>query len=396
MTFSVREIIDALHRHTNVLLYGPPGTGKSHLMKEVARHFEEQTDSSNIKKVLIDTCEERTPFTEQAKVGCATRWVTFHQGYSYEDFILGMRPIAAPGGGFSIQPRPGVLLELAAEASQGGIGLLLVDEINRGNTSRIFGEFITLMEQDKRLSAQGEYTDTTVTITLPYLAPKEVVEVETSNGAEKIYREFAMPARVYTLASMNSVDKSVSPLDIALRRRFHVINLAPSEKAIIEAVGLSATISLSDIASSSSQWELASLTSQEAAILGAALLIKLNRSIGLYLGSDFMLGQWYLPPLNNLSASEAKAFLAEAWLYRILPQLIELFHSRDEQLVVLLGIGLGKGVGSGINLIEPSADESEYGASSYIEMSGVAPQESEVLSYLLQLAGFSEAKDSTF
>jgi len=383
MTVSISEIIDALKRHKNVLLYGPPGTGKSHLMKAVARHFEGQTDTSSTSKVLIDTSEERVPFTKLASAGCATRWVTFHQGYSYEDFIVGMRPVAASGSGFSIQPRPGVLLELAAEARQGTAGLLLIDEINRGNTSRIFGEFITLMEHDKRLNDQGEHTDTTVTITLPYLAPGETVEVLTRNGTERIGREFAMPANVYTLASMNSVDKSVSPIDTALRRRFLVINLAPSERAIIEAVGLPATTSLKNPAAS------INLTQQETAVLGAALLVKLNRSIGLYLGNDFMLGQWYLAPLNNMPASEAGASLAEAWLYRILPQLIELFHGRDEQLIALLGIARRKSTGSGLVVFEPSPDESEYGASSYIEVSSPAPQEREVLSFLLQLTGLS-------
>lgn len=382
MTISTQEIIDALKRHKNVLLYGPPGTGKSHLMKAVARHFEGQTDTST-SKIVIDTSEERVPFTEQASAGGTTRWVTFHQGYSYEDFIVGMRPVAASGSGFSIQPRPGVLLELAAEARQGAAGLLLIDEINRGNTSRIFGEFITLMEHDKRLNEKGEHTDTTVTITLPYLAPGEKVEVATRNGSEEIGRDFAMPANVYTLASMNSVDKSISPIDTALRRRFHVINLAPTEKAIIDAVGLPAETSLKTPAAGSN------LTAQEAAILGAALLVKLNRSIGLYLGNDFMLGQWYLAALNNMTAPQAGSSLVEAWLHRILPQLMELFHGRDEQLIALLEIARGKTAGSGLVVYEPDSEESEYGASSYIEVSSPAPQESDVLKFLAQLTGLS-------
>lgn len=384
MTVGVNEIVDALKRHRNVLLYGPPGTGKSHIMRAVARHFEAETASVN--KLFIDTGEERLPFSQSAGVGCVTRWVTFHQGYSYEDFVVGMRPVTA-GNGFSIQPRPGVLLELAAEARQGGKGLLLIDEVNRGNTSRIFGEFITLMEHDKRLDEQGECTDTTVTITLPYLSPGEFVEVNCSKGVERISREFAMPANVYTLASMNSVDKSISPIDTALRRRFFVINLAPTEKAIIEAVGLSDSIALRDSAVS------ADLSSHDVAVLGATLLIKLNRSIGLYLGNDFMLGQWYLSSLSKLEPAKASASLVEAWLYRILPQLVELFHGRDEQLISVLCLSSGKSVGSGLIVSEPSSDEIEFGASSYVEVASPAPQDDEVLKFLLYLAGLSATED---
>lgn len=374
MTITTKDIIRALKKHKNVLLYGPPGTGKSHLMQAVANHFASEPwhNASNV--ICIDTDEERTPFSEHAAPSIATRWVTFHQGYSYEDFIVGMRPVASGSGGFSIAPRPGVLLELIAEAKQSE-GLLLIDEINRGNTSRIFGEFITLMENDKRLNEEGLTTDTTVTITLPYLASGETISVTTPSGLVEISREFTMPANIYTLASMNSVDKSISPMDTALRRRFHVINLAPTKQAIIEAVGLSELPSLPDTDS-------VDLTSKDIATLAVYLLLKLNRGIGLYLGSDFMIGQWYLSKISDMSTDDAKQSLCDSWLYRIVPQLIELFHGRDEQLIALLGSNLIVCNGSGLSLFEANADESEYGATSYLEIASPPPSLDRTIKFL--------------
>jgi DNA polymerase III delta prime subunit len=385
MIIKVEEVVTALKKHKNVLLYGPPGTGKSHLMKKVANYFDSEAASSSASVIVIDTDQERVPFSVQPSPGISTRWVTFHQGYSYEDFVLGMRPITSEKGGFSIKPRPGVLLELVAEVRRGGEGLLLIDEINRGNTSRIFGEFITLMENDKRLDNQGNVTDSTVIITLPYLSPAETVEVNTGDGTESIGREFSMPANIYTLASMNSVDKSVAPIDTALRRRFHVINLAPTREGIAAAVGLKEndTLRRADVG--------ANLSSIDVAVLAASLLIKLNRSIGIYLGSDFMLGQWYLAPLSQMNVGEAKASLVESWLFRLVPQLIELFHGRDEQLIACLGVGKTHHLkGLGLKVVEPTEDEMENGATSYIEITSSVPEENVLLESLQRLIGSPE------
>lgn len=350
---------------------GLRGTGKSHLMKEVDALLQGQATAAANPPVAIETDEERDPLSVTTHSRVITRWVTFHQGYSYEDFILGMRPIASASG-FSLAPKPGVLLELVAEARDGALGLLLIDEINRGNTSRIFGEFITLMEPDKRLDSNGAATPTTVTITLPYLSPDESVTVGISGGLTKdIRREFQMPSGVLTLASMNSVDKSISPMDTALRRRFHVINLAPSREDIRSAVGLGP----------------ANDVQNPIAEVAAAVVAKLNQSIGYYLGADFMLGQWYLPSLIGDQA-QAEQALSECWLYRISPQLLELFHGKEDQLIsVLGGSSLLAQPGGGIEVREPSESEREQGAMAYVEVRFPPPSSGEVIAYLQALAG---------
>lgn len=385
MTTAVQEIIQALRRHKNVLLYGPPGTGKSHLMNEVARHFTvEDGVEAGATDIVIDTGEERVPLRERTVPSIPHRWVTFHQGYSYEDFILGMRPQPATGSGFSLVPRPGVLLELVAEA-ESNAGLLLIDEINRGNTSRIFGEFITLMEPGKRRDDSGEPTSTTVTLTLPYLAPDEKVQVTTTSGVvHQIDRLFSMPSQVYTLASMNSVDKSIAPLDTALRRRFHVINIFPSAADLRRAVEL-------DPSDDAPLDYIGALTTNAGlARLAVQVMEKLNRGIGLYLGQDFMLGQWYLNGLKADAEPAASERLAETWLFRILPQLIELFHGRTELLITLLGLD-GPIQGSGLSVHSPEPEEAEAGGIAFVTMAAPPPHAAEVIAFLQRFAGAPEA-----
>ncbi len=389
MSIAIDNIIDALRRHKNVLLYGPPGTGKTHLMNEVAKEFSVgNEDPGASTDIFIDTNAERSALVTAPITQAATRWVTFHQGYSYEDFVLGLRPQTASDGFFSLVPRPGVLLELAAEAKSGA-GLLLIDEINRGNTSRIFGEFITLMEPGKRLNVDGESTPTTITLTLPYLAPGETIKIQTSSGEEsQIDRTFAMPAGLYTLASMNSVDKSISPIDTALRRRFHVVNLFPSSSDLRSTVELSTTDTtpLSPIGSP--------LTPDDIARLAVIVMEKINRGIGLHLGQDFMLGQWYLHGVRADTVSVAQNVLVETWLNRIVPQLVELFHGRTDVLITLLSLE-NSDQGSGLTLCEPSNEEAESGAIAYLTSAEPAPPEIDVINFLMRFAGAPELPPTT-
>ena len=198
----VQRIIDALRTHHNVLLYGPPGTGKTHLVTEVRTHFGQGP------AVTIDTEAESGAVTETSGTASAlhSEWATFHQSYSYEDFLIGLRPQPRKSGGFDLVPRPGVLLELAEWARiPGNESLLIIDEINRGNVSRVFGEFITLIEPDKRLAPDGSETPTTVPVRLPFVDARKSVDIRLHDGSVgKVSTPFTMPHAVYTLATMNS------------------------------------------------------------------------------------------------------------------------------------------------------------------------------------------------
>ncbi len=364
------QVLDLLEEHTNVILYGPPGTGKSHLMKQVENLFKSKyAGGAASGKLFIDTAKEREAIVEVISPASRSRWVTFHQGYSYEDFIIGLRPVPSgkeSGSVLSLEAKAGSLLEMAAYAQQSRC-LMLIDEINRGNASRIFGEFITLMESDKRLGDDGKPLETTVTVTLPYLTEGQTMQV--AEGVE-VERQFKMPRHLYTLASMNSVDKSVAPIDAAIRRRFYLCQLRPTDN----------------------DWEAVAGTSgakSPVATLAVEVMKKLNRGIGLYLGPDYMFGQYYLPSnpkLGEMEEGHAKARFVSIWRHKVLPQIVEFFHSRPSVSMSILEIDK-HGNDSGLKAIIPSDEEVDGGASVYVFNDETEKSDDAIFDYLVKFAG---------
>ena len=127
-------------------------------------------------------------------------FVTFHQSYGYEEFIEGLRPITNDNGDISYEVKPGLFKRLCmrAESDPDHQYALVIDEINRGNISKIFGELISLIEIDKRKGCEHE-----LTVTLPY------------SGLL-----FSVPKNVDIIGTMNTADRSLTHIDVALRRRF--------------------------------------------------------------------------------------------------------------------------------------------------------------------------------
>ncbi len=359
-------VLEALQAHHNVLLYGPPGTGKTFLLQEIMESFG---------RLTIDTDEEHDPLDG----GAATRstWVTFHQSYSYEDFLVGLRPKPATGGGFDLVPVAGTLLELSEWARQpGNRALLVIDEINRGNVSRIFGELITLLEVDKRLDAMGAEQPTTVSVRLPYLAAGDHLEVALPDGVVVVPNPFTMPRDVFILATMNSVDTSVAPLDAALRRRFTMVPLVPDPLAMADKLGLGELSVLPPL-------DL-ELPSREAIVtLALRLLNRLNYGVAQFLGDDFCFGHWYLQPLvSATNRTAAVAALAGVWQSSLLPQLIEHFNGRTEQLLAALGNPSGQ---PALVVTQPALDWEALGATASISAVPAATDD-EILQLLLHIA----------
>lgn len=163
-------------------------------------------------------------FLKNSKVTKRYRFVTFHQSYSYEDFIEGIRPeyIAATEA-IDYSPKDGVFKNLCAEAAMHKEKeyAIFIDEINRGNISEIFGELISLIEIDKREGEKGA-----LSAVLPY--SKSV---------------FTVPSNINVYGTMNTADRSIDQIDMALRRRFKFRPLMPSSKVIeteLELRGLDA------------------------------------------------------------------------------------------------------------------------------------------------------------
>ena len=180
----------------NLIIYGPPGTGKTRKLKK--DHLPDYQDGA----------EDRFEF------------ITFHQSYAYEDFVEGIRPVTE-NGAVKYEVRPGPLRRICDQACKAPDKrfALFIDEINRGNVAKIFGELITLVEADKRIrtdASGARLSDCTgLEVTLPYSGEK-----------------FGVPVNVDVIGTMNTADRSIALLDSALRRRFEFEELAPQPELL--------------------------------------------------------------------------------------------------------------------------------------------------------------------
>ena len=169
-----QTLVSLLKNKKNIILQGAPGVGKTFAAKRLAYSMMEVKDSSRV------------------------MMVQFHQSYSYEDFIMGFRPAAT---GFELKKGPFYSFCKKAEMDSENDYFFIIDEINRGNLSKIFGELFMLIENDKRgVSLQLLYSD----------------------------EKFSVLSNVYIIGMMNTADRSLAMLDYALRRRFAFFEFSPA------------------------------------------------------------------------------------------------------------------------------------------------------------------------
>lgn len=218
--------------------------------------------------------------------------VTFHQSYSYEDFVEGIKPVldqVAESGSVAYELVPGIFkrLVLKAQRNPDKRYALFIDEINRGNVASIFGELISLIEDDKRKDAEHE-----MSVRLPYS-----------------HEEFSVPPNLYIIGTMNTADRSVEALDTALRRRFTFVEKAPDPGLLKKAASLEVDLK--------------------------RLLLTINSRIERLLDRDHCIGHSFL--MEVAAAQEPLSELRGAFKHKILPLLREYFYGNPAKIGMVLG-----------------------------------------------------------
>jgi len=195
----IGRIESVLSRKKQVILYGPPGTGKTYWAEKACL---ELASRKAFKKVFDDTNESEKSFLRGNGINKGlVRVCCFHPTYGYEDFIEGIKP-SVLNNQTVFRLCEGIFMSLCNDAKkeQESNFYLIIDEVNRGDISRIFGELITLLERDKR--------------------GKEIILPLSG-------KSFSVPENVYLVGTMNTADRSIALLDVALRRRFGFYELMP-------------------------------------------------------------------------------------------------------------------------------------------------------------------------
>lgn len=248
----LQRVIDLLTDRQQIVLYGPPGTGKTFLARAIAAHL---ADSD------------------------AVRLVQFHPSYSYEDFFEGYRPTPSSDGSVGFALHPGPMRALAAEARDDPTRpyILLIDEINRGNLAKVFGELYFLLEYRR-----------------------DPIRLQYSPG-----ESFTLPENVFLIGTMNTADRSIASLDAAMRRRFAFVELHPDEPPVRDLLP---------------RWLAASGKNGDDR---AALLAALNAEIGIE-NRDYQIGPSYLMTPD----AEREGGQERIWEHSILPLLEEHYYGR--------------------------------------------------------------------
>ena len=245
---------------------------------------------TEIRPYLLDRLEQyhmKTKVTEIKRF----QFITFHQSYSYENFVEGICAETDEDGNIRYDVKPGIFWKFCQQAQNDPEHkyALFIDEINRGNVSGIFGELITLIESDKR----GE-----LHVILPYSK-----------------KDFCIPKNLYIFGSMNTADRSIDALDSALRRRFSFIEVVPNPELL----------RMPDFAPKHLHVDLCSL------------LQSLNRRVEFLLDRDHKIGHSYFMKIQAENEEDELANLQRAFKDQIIPLLEDYFYGNLEKVRMILG-----------------------------------------------------------
>ena len=265
----------------NSILFGPPGTGKTWEAVSYAVAIIDGEDPEELPERERENVNQRF---EALKSEGRVEFVTFHQNYAYEDFIEGIRP-RLERNELTYRLHGGIFKRISSRASDSPNGerhVLIIDEINRGNIAKIFGELITLIEPSKRRGGEDR-----TKVTLPYSGD-----------------EFGVPSNLYLVGTMNTADRGIALLDTALRRRFDFIEKMP---------------------------DLRHVDTNMEGVDGQAMLKAMNERITVRLDREHQIGHTYLIGVKTLDD------LAIAFQRRIMPLLQEYFYDDWSKIQSVLG-----------------------------------------------------------
>ncbi|MBQ9786070.1 MAG: AAA family ATPase, partial [Clostridia bacterium] len=296
----------------NTILYGPPGTGKTYNTVIYAVAIIENKKLSQVEAEDYEQVFKR--YNEYKKSG-RVAFTTFHQSYGYEEFIEGIKPVIETdnesGGNSEIKYSvvPGIFKAFCENAS--GIKkptiseindlnelnqatkseikenfVFILDEINRGNISKIFGELITLIEPSKRIGADEE-----IEVLLPYSA-----------------KLFGIPNNIYIIGTMNTADRSIATIDTALRRRFYFKEMLPKPEVLKDVYV--EDLSIGD------------------------MLARINKRITVLYDREHTIGHAYFMALKESPTIDT---LARIFENNIIPLLQEYFYEDYEKIRLVLG-----------------------------------------------------------
>lgn len=268
-----QRFLAALSQHYNIILYGPPGTGKTHMLTELIQSFAAD--------VLFDDLDTEAPFRVTKQTAAApTAWCTFHPSYSYENFVYGVKPVVVDSQ-LGFKPHIGPFLKQSLAATEGKRALLIIDEINRGRADAIFGNTAAILSHDSK---------ETVSFTHPiHVDGKEVAGLSTSDN-------------LYVVGTMNSLDKSTSPLSGELKRKFVIVEVAPSVEVLRSHLQRNSSIS-TDVVD-----------------FCCTLMETINERIHAFCGKEFELGQGFFWSLVDAKEKHPDV-LADIICNKVMPHL---------------------------------------------------------------------------